>query len=179
MQLAQPWHRSILRLARPGAAAALLLGACHLGVPPQVGATAVHLEVVDVAAVEPALADALRVGLTDAFAARGLAGGSTPLALRVLEASTAAAAATDILRIHRARLAVEVQLLGPAPRTVVLRGERAYPVDPMDGLAAAAARAAAFQALAGQLSEDAALWLAYDPGAASSPGSPPPPGPRP
>ncbi|MCK6506005.1 hypothetical protein L6R53_21910 [Myxococcota bacterium] len=179
MQRARLRLRSSLLLAGLGLGTGLPGGACHLGVPPRAAGAAVHLVGVDVAAAEPALADALRQGLADAFAARGLAGGPDPLTLRVVEATTSSAAATEALRVHRARLAVELQLLGASPRAVVLRAERAYPADPQDGLAAASARAAAFQALAAQLSEDAALWLSSAPGAVTDPGRTPSPGSRP
>ena len=161
---------TLLRLAVAactGLSAALLAGGsvgCHVGVPPASPAGAgVHLSRVEVAAAEPGLADALRSGLGGAFASHGLASGPTPLTVRVLEASTTTVGATGLQRVHRARLSIELQLLGPAPRAVVLSGERGYGVDPADGLAAAQARAAAFQALADQLAQDALLWLSYAP----------------
>lgn len=137
---------------------------CHLGRPPlSLPATGVALTRVEVAVVEAGLADDLRSGLAHALSRRGISGGDTPLELRVLDASTTAVAATDQQRVHRARLSVAVDLLGAAPRSVVLTAERSYEVSSADGMTAAAARAAAFGALAEEVAEDATLWLSLSP----------------
>ncbi|NOY28014.1 MAG: hypothetical protein GXP62_19280 [Oligoflexia bacterium] len=137
---------------------------CHLGLPPlALPPGGVTVTRVDVAAVEAGLGDDLRSALTAALARRGLGGGQTALELRVLDASSSAVAASSNRRVHRAHLSVAIQLLGVAPRSVVLSAERSYIVDTEHGLASAQARSAAFADLAWQLADDAALWLSLAP----------------
>lgn len=137
------------------------MAGCHLGRPPSsLPPGGVRLDQVLVAAAEPGLADDLRAGLQGALAARGISGsGACPLVLEVLEASTQDQGVDATLRVQRARLRLQVQLLGPSPRRVVLTGERSYEAPADDGLATAQARAAAWQSLSQELADDAVLWL--------------------
>ena len=146
---------AVLVLALAGALA------CHVGRPPVTLPTGgVRLDQVRVAAAEPGLADDLRQGLQSALARRGIAGsGACPLQVDVLEASTQDEGVDDSRRVQRAVLRLEFQLLGPAPRSVVLSGQRSFQAAADDGLATARARGAAFQSLSEELADDAVLWL--------------------
>lgn len=119
------------------------------------------------ASAEPGLKTALDHSLSRALAARGALdpAGGTPVGLEVLEASSAVLAAGSGSQVHQARLSLAVQLYGPRPRRVVLTAERSYVVVPGDSLGAASARAAAFEALADTLSEDAVTWILFAQGA--------------
>lgn len=79
------------------------------------------------------------------------------MAVSVLSADTGLTASSTAQVVYEARLSLSVVLSGPAPRQVVLSGQRTYQAD--SPLAASAARARAFDVLAQELMSDAADWL--------------------
>ena len=159
-------------MVRPPPAAWLLattLLACHIGPPPAPASGAPRPGRVLAPVAEPGLADALESGLGTALAERGgegRAGAGPWLEAQVLDATTEVVAVSADRRVHRVRLSVAYQLLGPAPTRLVLQGERSYVVLASDGLSAAQARADAFDALCVELSRDAAAWATQAPGPA-------------
>lgn len=143
-----------------------IIAACavHVGRPPTVSRTysvlAVHAPV-----PEPDLPDALSRATAGALSARGALGPEIGVNIEVLDASVRAEAGAGASRVYRARLEAAWQVLGPSPRRLVLSAERSYVValDAADlgTVSGAAARASAFDALARELSEDAAEWILY------------------
>lgn len=137
-----------------------LLG-CRLGRPP---ATRTFVPgSVRTTSPQPELAESLRAAFAAALVQRGAldAGAGTAVQLTVLSEESGVVATNNGSQLHVARLVVEVQTTGARPRSVIVRGARSYPVDPGAPLAAAAARAAAIEALAAELMEDAVEWLLY------------------
>jgi len=136
---------------------------CHLGRPPAT-APAVSLGELKAAVVEPGLRDALGKGLADALATRGmLASSGAAVSLEVREASTRSVAADGAHQVKTVRLEIVVSLVGPPERSVVLSDERSYALQAGRTLDAASARAAAFAALAQELTDQAATWIRYAP----------------
>jgi hypothetical protein len=135
---------------------------CHLGRP---GPTySYHLGHVEVPEVEPGLSDALSRSVSAALSARSALGGGVALDVRILEAVESVIAVDGAgARVHRVGLVLRLEAAGPAPRSLVVRGERGYAVSSADPTAAEAARSAAFAALTVELSEDAVTWLVTGP----------------
>ncbi len=145
---------------------AAVLVACRLGRPPAppAGALALHPGRVRSLAVEEGVGDAVRRGLGEALASRGAAGGGAAVDVEVLrwdEVAVAARAGEDGVRRIHGELAFS--FTGPAPRRVVLRGERSYAWTAGDPAGSAAARAAASAALAAELAAEALDWYLYAP----------------
>jgi hypothetical protein len=130
--------------------------ACRLGPPPR--SAALQVGRVDVPAPEPGLADALARGLGAGLARRGGLGGGDAVQLRVLEARDAVEAVVGAGRVHRVQLVVEALVPGPRPRRLVWEGGRSYESSGADPLAAAAARARAFDRLAARAGDEIAAW---------------------
>jgi len=131
---------------------------CQVGrPPPAAGPFKVHQVIASSA--EPGLKDALKSGLGQALTARGvLDAGGQAINVAVLRADSSPSAVGPNSQMHTARLQVSVQ---SGSRSAQFSSERSYSViDPVQG---AAARAAAFDALAHQLMRDGVMWLSNAP----------------
>ena len=131
---------------------------CQVGrPPPSAGPFKVHQVIASSA--EPGLKDALKAGLGQALTARGvLDAGGQAINVAVLRADASPAAVGPNSQMYTARLQVSVQV---GSRSAQFSSERSYSViDPVQG---AAARAAAFEALAQQLMRDGVMWLSNAP----------------
>jgi len=132
---------------------------CHLGRP---AASASNYAVGQVIApvAEPALADALKGGLSQALASRTMLSQSDGegVNIAVLAATSMPTGVGPTSQIHTARLQFSVQV---GERRSQFSAERSFSViDPVQG---ATARAEAFAFLARNLTADAALWLSAAP----------------
>jgi hypothetical protein len=124
----------------------------------------VSLGALEVAVLEPGLADALRAGMADALASRGMLGDGGPLVrVEVRDASTQLVGADGAVLVGTARLTIAVSLAGPEVRRVLLSDEQSYGIGPGRTLDAATARASAFASLARSLTDQAAAWIRYAP----------------
>lgn len=133
-----------------------LLSGCHLGHP--VAAVRYSPGPITAAASEPGLDASLRRSLIAALARRGALGEGSAVAVDVLAAeSRLVAASGDGAVVYEARLSLSLRLAGPAPRQLVLTGQRSYAAT--GPLEASLARAAAFEDLTTELMSDAADWL--------------------
>ena len=138
---------------------------CRLGRPPPAFGSLTVLEVSDPSA-EAGLAAALQHALASELERQGARSSSSDEAavqVRVLSAETAVAGAAGLAQVHRAELEVELTVLGPAPRSLVLRSDHSYTVAVGDPAGASQARTLAFQALAEELGQEAIRWLLYAP----------------
>ncbi len=141
----------------------ILVAGCHLGRPPA-SMVAVSIGDVAVASAEPGLEDALRAGLSDALAVRGLLGGGGPrVDVVVNRATTRASAVGEGEQVHTAYLEIAFMVSGPSERRLVVSDERSYGVDTGASLEASAARARAFDLLSRQLTQQAVNWIVYGP----------------
>ena len=133
----------------------VLLVGCRLGHPP---ATVSYTPgPISTPSAEPGLDEALRRQLTAALAQRQALGEGPRVALTVLSAQSGLQASDGSQTVYTARLSVSVTLAGPAPRQVVLTGQRTF--SGQTPLQASTARAAAFETLSEELMADAADWL--------------------
>jgi len=137
--------------------------ACHVGRPAPVTAR-FALGRVDVPVAEPGLEDAIRSGMARSLARAGALSpaGGIGVDVTVIRATTRPIAVTDGVRVHTARLEIEVRLDGVPVRRTVLTDERSFTASVPDQ--AASARAAAFSTLSQDLAEDAVSWMRYGPG---------------
>ena len=132
---------------------------CKIGrPPPSSGPFSVAQVVTPVA--EPGLKTALQDGLSSALSARTMlsTGGSNPVSVAVLSATSIPTGVGPNSQIFTARLQVTVKA---GSRTAQFSSERSYTViDPVQG---SASRAAAFEGLAASLMRDAVMWLSLAP----------------
>ena len=147
----------------------LALGGCgyHLGHPP-VAAGGFSVAPVRAPIAEPGVADARRLALVDALAARGALGNVHPVETRIVSLTETPVATAELGRVHRVAMTVELRVTDTGQQTV-LHGERAYEVAPEDPIEGASARAVAAAVLARDLAGDGVEWLLRAPQAKVTP----------